>query len=90
MCVSRLHRVVTAPDSGWIEVDDADGVRRRVSLLAYEGPPPAPGQWVVVHSGYALGPVDPAEADAVMAELRSNTDPEPARPVSRAIPGATT
>jgi len=84
MCVSRLHRVVTAPDSGWIEVDDTDGVRRRVSLLAYDGPTPIPGQWVVVHSGYALGPVDPAEADAVMAELRSSTDPELEQPFSRA------
>ena len=90
MCVSRLHRVVTAPDAGWIEVDDTDGVRRTVSLLAYDGPMPVPGQWVVVHSGYALGPVDPAESDAVMAELRSNAEPRPTRPVSRAIPGAST
>jgi len=74
MCVSRLHRVVSAPDPGWIEADDADGVRHRVSLLAYDGPEPVPGRWVVVHSGYALGPVDAAEAEAALAELRSGRD----------------
>ncbi len=70
MCVSRLHRVVSAPDSGFVEAEDVDGVCHRVSLLAYDGPAPVPGCWVVVHSGYALGPVDGAEAEAALAELR--------------------
>jgi hydrogenase maturation factor len=74
MCMSRLHRVLTGPDSGRLEVEDADGTRHRVSLLAYDGPAPEPGGWVVVHSGYALGPVEAAEADAVWAELRAGSD----------------
>jgi len=82
MCVSRLHRVVAAPVSGWIEVDDVDGGRHRVSLLAYDGPPPAPGDWVVVHSGYALGPAEAAEAEAVMAELGSSTEQAPPEHIS--------
>ena len=42
MCVSRLHRVVSTPEPDWIEADDVDGVRHRVSLLAYDGPEPGP------------------------------------------------
>jgi hypothetical protein len=58
MCVSRLHQVVAAPDSGWIEVDD-------------------------VHSGYALGPAEAVEAEAVMAELGLSTEQAPPDPISR-------
>jgi hydrogenase maturation factor len=41
-----------------------------VSLLALDGPTPAPGQWLSVHSGYAIDRVDAGEAEAVRDELR--------------------
>jgi len=69
MCVSRLHRVVTEGGDS-VEVEDVDGVVHRVSLLALDGPPPVAGEWLVVHSGYAIDRVDTAEAEAVEAELR--------------------
>ncbi len=68
MCVSRLHRVVVEGDSS-VEVEDVDGTRHLVSLLALDGPPPSAGDWLVVHSGYAIDRVDAAEAEAVAAEL---------------------
>jgi hydrogenase expression/formation protein HypC len=70
MCVSRLHRVVGTAGPGAVEVEDVHGGRRRVSLLALDGPSPDPGEWLVIHSGYAIDRVDTAEAEAVAAELQ--------------------
>lgn len=69
MCLSRLHRVVATPAPGVVEVEDVHGRRRRVSLLALDGPVPDPGEWLVIHSGYAIDRVDADEAEAVAAEL---------------------
>jgi hydrogenase maturation factor len=69
MCVSRLHRVV-AEGGSTVDVEDLDGGVHRVSLLALDGPPPVPGDWLVVHSGYAVDRVESAEAEAVATELR--------------------
>ena len=72
MCMSRLHRVVEV-DGTRADVEDMDGTVHRVSLLALDGPPPAVGEWLVVHSGYAVDRVDTAEAEAVAEELRQAT-----------------
>ncbi len=69
MCVSRLHRVVTEGRS-YVDVEDIDETVHRVSLLALDGPPPVVGDWLVVHSGYAIDRVESAEAEAVAAEVR--------------------
>jgi hydrogenase assembly chaperone HypC/HupF len=72
MCMSRLHRVVGC-NGTWADVEGMDGTVQRVSLLALDGPPPAVGEWLVVHSGYAIDRVDTAEAEAVEEELRRGT-----------------
>jgi hydrogenase maturation factor len=72
MCTSRLHRVVAPAEPGTVVVEDVDGNRHRVSLLALEPPVPEPGDWLVVHSGYAIDRVDGSEAEWVVAELRSS------------------
>jgi len=69
MCLSRLQRVVTAGEGSAL-VEDAAGRHHRVSLLAYDGALPRPGDWLVVHSGYALAPADPEEASAALEILR--------------------
>ena len=71
MCMSRLHRVVRRAGSGAVDVEDVDGSVHRVSLLALDGPAPVPGEWRVVHSGYAIDRVDATEAEAVAAEMRT-------------------
>ena len=71
MCMSRLHRVLRQAGNGAVDVEDVGGGIHRVSLLALDGPTPAPGEWLVVHSGYAIDRVDPAEAEMAAAELRS-------------------
>ncbi len=70
MCMSRLHRVVKNVGSNTVAVEDVDGTVHHVSLLALDGPSPGPGDWLVVHSGYALERVDRSEAEEVAAEIR--------------------
>jgi hydrogenase maturation factor len=69
--VSRLHRVVAVPVGGRVDVADIDGGVHRVSLLALDGPVPRPGEWLIVHSGYAINRVESADAEAVVAEMRA-------------------
>ena len=71
MCVSRLHRVLRHADGGAVDVESMDGAVHRASLLALDGPAPVPGDWLVVHSGYALERVDAKEAEGVASELLS-------------------
>ncbi|MGO9560328.1 MAG: HypC/HybG/HupF family hydrogenase formation chaperone [Acidimicrobiales bacterium] len=68
--MSRLHQVLRTAAPGAVDVEDLDGAVHRVSLLALDGPPPLPGQWLVVHSGYAIDRVDAAEAESVAAQVR--------------------
>ena len=71
MCTSRLHRVVAAAGPGAVTAADAQGHLLRVSLLALDGPEPVAGEWLVVHSGYALDRADPGEAESIVADLRA-------------------
>jgi len=71
MCTSRLHRVVAGAGPGAVTVADVEGHHLRVSLLALDGPAPVTGEWLVVHSGYAVDRVDPGEAESVVADLRA-------------------
>jgi hydrogenase maturation factor len=72
--MSRLHRIVSVADDATVVAADIDGSTHQLSLLAYEGEPLRPGDWVVAHSGYALGPADSAEAEAILAEYRAGKD----------------
>ena len=69
MCMSRLHRVLSRGE-GVVQVEDLDGTVHHVSLLALDGPEPAVGDWLVVHSGYAIDRVSTTEAESVVADLR--------------------
>ncbi|MGO8873520.1 MAG: HypC/HybG/HupF family hydrogenase formation chaperone [Acidimicrobiales bacterium] len=79
MCTSRLHRVVSDAGPAGLLVEDVDGHRHQVSLLALDGPTPRAGDWLIVHSGYAIDRVDRVEAESVAAELRAAADAEGAR-----------
>ena len=66
MCLALPARVVELldPDEALIDVD---GVRKRISLALLDGV--APGDYVVVHVGYALTRLEPAEAARTLALL---------------------
>jgi hydrogenase maturation factor len=70
MCMSRLHRVLRNEGTIAVEVEDLDGTVHRVSLLALDGETPAPGDWLVVHSGYAVDRVDRIDAEVFAAEVQ--------------------
>jgi hydrogenase maturation factor len=71
--MSRLHKVLARPRDGRVTVENVEGKELCVSLLAFEGAEPEPGEWIVVHSGYALGAVDPVQASAIARDLRAQT-----------------
>jgi hydrogenase expression/formation protein HypC len=69
MCLSLAGRIDRI--EGEDAVIEVDGRDRRVSLalLLVEGEPVAPGDWVLVHTGFAVSLLDPAEG-AELTRLR--------------------
>jgi hydrogenase expression/formation protein HypC len=63
MCLAIPARVVAlvAPDNALIDIG---GVRKEVSLALVEDV--APGDYVIVHVGYALAKLDPGEAERTL------------------------
>jgi hydrogenase maturation factor len=76
MCIAQLRRVVEAMSEDSVSVEDEEGRRSVVSLLAYSGEPPCAGTWLVVHSGLALGAVPAAEADATISDVTRLRNPD--------------
>jgi hydrogenase expression/formation protein HypC len=64
MCLAIPAKVVELRD-GDQAVIDLGGVRKEISLALVEGV--APGDFVIVHVGYALQKVDPEEAEKTLA-----------------------
>lgn len=72
MCLAIPARVVAVVDAveRLAEVDLA-GVRRRVHVGLVDGErDTAPGDWVLVHVGFAISRIDEAEAEATLELLR--------------------
>ena len=63
MCLALPARVVAMPDSDTALVD-IGGVQKRISLALVEDV--APGDYVIVHVGYALTKLDPLEAQRTL------------------------
>lgn len=69
MCLAVPMRITELRDDG-NGVADLDGNRQVVDLSLVEDP--RPGQYVIVHAGFAIEKLDPREADerlALFAEL---------------------
>lgn len=60
MCLGELAEVIAVTDQGTADVRVGERIRS-VSLMTLEDPI-APGDWVVVHSGFALSRLTAAEA----------------------------
>jgi hydrogenase expression/formation protein HypC len=56
-------------DQGWVE---SGGLRREVSLALV--PEAQPGQWVIVHAGFAIETMSEDEAAETLAMLREALD----------------
>ena len=65
MCLALPVKVVEVEaDGDWATVD-LGGVRKRISLALLDGV--QPGDYVILHVGYALTRLDPAEAERTLA-----------------------
>ena len=66
MCLALPARVVelVGNDQAVIELG---GIRKTISLALVDGI--APGDYVIVHVGYALTRLDPAQAEATLAMM---------------------
>jgi hydrogenase expression/formation protein HypC len=73
MCLAIPGQVIELVDeANQIAKVDVVGVRRNinVSLLASDGDEARPGDWVLIHVGFALSKVDEEEAHATLALLQ--------------------
>jgi hydrogenase expression/formation protein HypC len=64
MCLALPARIVELRGDD-LAVIDMGGVRKEISLGLVENA--AIGDWVIVHVGYALQKLDPAEAERTLA-----------------------
>ena len=73
MCLAIPGRVIEVVDeANRLALVDVAGVRRNVNigLLDADGICAGPGDWVLIHVGFALSLVDEAEAEATLKMLQ--------------------
>jgi len=68
MCLALPVRVVELKD-GDKAIVDLGGIRKEISLALVDGV--AVGDYVILHVGYALAKLDPAEAERTLAMFRA-------------------
>jgi hydrogenase expression/formation protein HypC len=69
MCLAipaRIERLLPESD---LATADVSGVKRNVNIGLLEGEGIAPGDWVLIHVGFAISRVDEAEARASLELL---------------------
>ena len=72
MCLGIPGRVVEAPPGNdQLAKVEVEGVRRTVSVGLLEDDPPRPGDWVLIHVGFAMAKIDEREAAMTLEALRS-------------------
>lgn len=77
MCLGIPGRVVEvlAGNAGMLALVDVLGARRPVNLGMLEDMTVAPGEWVLIHMGFALERIDEAKAAEAMAGLEMMAGP---------------
>ncbi|MDR1264069.1 MAG: HypC/HybG/HupF family hydrogenase formation chaperone [Propionibacteriaceae bacterium] len=71
MCLGIPGQVVDFIDPAeHIATVEVSGVRRSISTRLLADDPVAPGDWVLVHVGFALSKIDQAEADLTLDQIR--------------------
>ena len=77
MCLGIPGRIVDLPDrQAGLATVDISGVRRSVSVALVDEPaaPIEPGDWVLVHVGFALSRIDEAQAHETLELLRQGVE----------------
>ncbi|MEU7000045.1 HypC/HybG/HupF family hydrogenase formation chaperone [Nonomuraea sp. NPDC046570] len=72
MCLGIPGEVVEIlPDRPDLAKVDVSGVRRAINIGLLEGEGLAPGDWVLIHVGFAMSKIDEVEAKAALDFLES-------------------
>ena len=81
MCLAIPGRLIEIePGEGFDRrgLVDYGGVRQRVSLAFL--PDAAPGDYLLVHVGYAMTRLDPSAAEKLLRDIAPTPDPSSSRP----------
>ena len=71
MCLGIPGEVIEfLPDQPDLARVDVSGVRRVINIGLLSDDPPKPGEWVLIHVGFALSKVDEDEAHATLDLLQ--------------------
>jgi hydrogenase expression/formation protein HypC len=71
MCLAIPGRIVSiAAELSTVAVVEVTGVRRRVDLGLLQDDMPGPGDWVLIHVGFAMSRISEEQAEAQMQTLR--------------------
>lgn len=73
MCLGVPMRIVEINDE--MALAEIDGVRREASLMML-GEPVMVGDYVIVHAGFAISRIEPAEAEETLRLMREVFQPE--------------
>jgi hydrogenase expression/formation protein HypC len=72
MCLGIPGEVIEIlPDQPDLARVDVSGVKRAINIGLLTEDPPVPGDWVLIHVGFALSKIDEQEAKAAMDFLIS-------------------
>jgi hydrogenase expression/formation protein HypC len=70
MCLGIPGEVIELhPEQSDLAKVDVSGVRRMINIGLLTDDPPVPGEWVLIHVGFALSKIDEHEAAAAMEFL---------------------
>ena len=70
MCLGIPGEVIELhPEQADLAKVDVSGVRRMINIGLLSDDPPVPGEWVLIHVGFALSKIDEQEAAAAMQFL---------------------
>lgn len=71
MCLGIPGQLVELDGSNeHLAVVDVSGVKRTINIGLLDAGRPGPGDWVLIHVGFAMSKIDEAEAERAMAGLR--------------------
>ena len=73
MCLGVPMQILEINDD--MVVAEIDGVQREASLMML-GEPVVVGDYVIVHAGFAISRIDPAEAEETLRIMREIFSPE--------------
>lgn len=70
MCLGIPGRVIEVLDgnAGQLAMVDVQGAHRTINIGMLDEPP-APGDWMLIHMGFAMELVDAAQAEAALSGL---------------------